>query len=892
MDAQWAPPPGPPPGPNPRATSLGSLCALPDVIISEGILAGLSAQDLLTLSTASKLFFAFCRDDKLWRRLCLEKWGRSKSPTSGAPVSIVFKGSWRLTLLFPFTISDPAVDAQFRRAQAALQYTPSTMPGEVYSPHLYAKWYRSRLDLSQFVPEAGANVTVHGSLHRVKMSDLRGGEHFRIAYERHGIPLMIEPDENVLAWDAMRKWTVEYLAGKYSDVFFKVGNEYGNPRNINMSFGDYIHYMHHQQDDSPLYVFDEQFAHRAPDLADAYSTPSIFEQDYLSVLGESGRPDYRWLVIGPMRSGASWHIDPLGTSAWNTLIVGRKRWMLYPPQIMPPGGSLPLSTLSWYMDVYPHLPADMRPIEIVQNPGETIFVPAGWPHAVLNLDPVNIAVTQNWMGDGNARRCLQEIYGSRVKTYHALREHLVPVVPKMEPLFDEFEEHLKKRGVAVGDGVNAESDVMLVAACDDGNDAMSDHGHFDEHDQPREPVDAIWLGRIQTAFQASVDASLVVDPAHISQRITSGQNHVYYHHPLRSYIKFLTVTKSPAHERAHHEVSALTRVASSGDAELIDRTQVYVASGELDGDDGTRMPYIISRECGANYNDAMDLAATVDDHLSNRPFPVGNFGRLSWTHYVDWPAFVPWLADTVSRLHALPPPSPPSQSISSSSPSPSFTEIIRDRLASAPSRHRVWRYFPAAMLDTMADYIARNPVDDRVWCTGLVHGDVTPGNILGLMYPTGPASAADDAGDAGNTDDADDADVEFKWRPLYLIDFGDALSPANDGTDPLLDIVSIHLTLFRCDKTRLAEFLDAYDSRWRTRLGGASGAEGGRRGLANRLMVYALSWEYETMVREMTRWLFGGAAGVAGTWIPDGIAADDGVGMWEWLADTVFGLDL
>ena len=35
------------------------------------------------------------------------------------------------------------------------------------------------------------------------------------------------------------------------------------------------------------------------------------------------------------------------------------------------------TSLQWFLDVYPHLSAEHRPLEVVQHPGETIFLPGG-----------------------------------------------------------------------------------------------------------------------------------------------------------------------------------------------------------------------------------------------------------------------------------------------------------------------------------------------------------------------------------------------------------------------------------------------------------------------------------------------------------------------------------
>jgi histone arginine demethylase JMJD6 len=152
-------------------------------------------------------------------------------------------------------------------------------------------------------------------------------------YEQPVKPCVIRDIPRNEGWRAANEWTVDKMNARLKDRLYKVGED-DDGYKVKAKLKYFVQYMKNNKDDSPLYIFDGNFDGDdiSKNLLADYKVPSYFTDDLFHLVGERRRPPYRWVLFGPERSGSSVHIDPLATSAWNTVLQGRKRWVLFPPE--------------------------------------------------------------------------------------------------------------------------------------------------------------------------------------------------------------------------------------------------------------------------------------------------------------------------------------------------------------------------------------------------------------------------------------------------------------------------------------------------------------------------------------------------------------------------------
>ncbi len=132
-------------------------------------------------------------------------------------------------------------------------------------------------------------------------------------------------------------------------------------------------------------------------ICSLYSVPQFFGHDLLnSFLTRFTKGDYRFCYWGPSLSFTARHSDVMHSFSWSYNVVGTKEWTFY--RSSSPASSSHGDDETKHRDDQCH--GECEAFTVIQETGQTIFVPAMWQHKVVNLEET-ISINHNWITTAN-----------------------------------------------------------------------------------------------------------------------------------------------------------------------------------------------------------------------------------------------------------------------------------------------------------------------------------------------------------------------------------------------------------------------------------------------------------------------------------------------------------
>jgi len=209
-------------------------------------------------------------------------------------------------------------------------------------------------------------------------------------------------------WQAAN-WTPETLLQTVGEAEVEVqfGRE-SNPRfeldsvkhKKQMPFSDYHKLVMETASSNDFYMTANNAAKNAQAMAPLYQDMGNFADGYFD---ESLHSSRSFIWFGPKGNYTPLHHDE--TNNMFLQIYGRKKYYMIPPLQTPylyndTAVFSPLDFRDPDFNRYP-LAANVTPIEVMLEPGDTLFIPVGWWHQVQSLD-VSISITMTNFNAANA----------------------------------------------------------------------------------------------------------------------------------------------------------------------------------------------------------------------------------------------------------------------------------------------------------------------------------------------------------------------------------------------------------------------------------------------------------------------------------------------------------
>lgn len=184
----------------------------------------------------------------------------------------------------------------------------------------------------------------------------------------------------------LNTWSVERVVRQFAQTDVTVGHvPYADAFNLSTMQMKLVQYYESYMEGSsaqPYYVFNknDDVCQRGYDVLkqlvlDAFPTPQLIASP-----DDAGGLDSIHFFLGQKDSGAPFHIH---ADAVNAAVTGLKQWYIYTPARTLYSRK---TIKKWVEEDLKELPMDERPLECLQRPGDVVYVPLDWGHAVLNLE--------------------------------------------------------------------------------------------------------------------------------------------------------------------------------------------------------------------------------------------------------------------------------------------------------------------------------------------------------------------------------------------------------------------------------------------------------------------------------------------------------------------------
>ena len=215
-------------------------------------------------------------------------------------------------------------------------------------------------------------------------------------------------------WTAIEKYVSSRLVREHGELKVQVSDipyaiKYGGGGYTDMTLAEYIAEMHAHKvigDAHPWYVFRGHPVPQGTEAADSLvryedcPTPPIIQAAFERVnppgmRGREGKKareifvNAQW-ALGSEGTGAPVHFH---NTAWNALVYGAKKWVIYPPHYMIMSNRQILEFFETDLNTFKA--RGVRPHTCVQTAGDLMIIPESWGHGVLNIQEAIAVATES-----------------------------------------------------------------------------------------------------------------------------------------------------------------------------------------------------------------------------------------------------------------------------------------------------------------------------------------------------------------------------------------------------------------------------------------------------------------------------------------------------------------